>query len=171
MKDLPHTPVKFGLIGTGIHIFIFFIYYFIGANPLIEMYTIDIFILPVFLYFGIREYRDYNNNKLLSFGQGMTAGLILYVLIATLTAVFAYFFLEYGDSGLMESYVQNRITKLTGNEQKIIEEMGQASYDESLNQLKVTTSKTLALDNFLKRIAIGFLLTSIISMVMKRKQK
>ncbi|WP_109832259.1 DUF4199 domain-containing protein [Reichenbachiella versicolor] len=171
MNSLFNTSIKFGLIGSGIYMFIFMIYYFSGANPLVEMYIINIFILPIFLYFGIREFRDYRNGSLLSFGQGMSLGVILYVLIATLTSAFTFVFLEFIDSSLVENFIQVRIDDLVSNKDKTVEELGQEMFNEQVMKIENNDAKDLVLDSFLKRVLLGFFLTTVISLVMKKTER
>ena len=170
MKSLHSIAVKFGLIGSAVHIGIFLVHYFSGGNPFVDMYMMDIFILPVFLYFGVREFRDYHNARQLEFWQGMTLGLVLYVLLALLTAGFGFVFIEALDTDLVASYQQERINNLLENKESIISRMGTDKFNEAIFHAKKVTSKSIALDNLLKRIGMGFLLTSVISIVMKRKK-
>ncbi len=171
MAPLVKVPVRFGLMGVGVLLGIFLIYYFSGNNPLIEMDMLDLFIVPIFLYFGVREYRDNFNNGKMEFWQGMTAGLFIYMIIAAVFSGVLFLFLEYLDTSLAESYIDSKLAELSDSEQKIIEEMGQASYDEMVTSTTATTVKVLVLDTFLRKVAIGFFLTSVISIVMKRKNK
>ena len=171
MSALVKVPVRFGLMGIGVLIVIFIVYYFSGSNPLLEMSMLDLFIIPIFLYFGIREYRDNYNNGSMEFWQGMTAGLLIYLLIATVFSAFLFLFLKFLDTSLAQAYIDTKLGELAASETKIVDEMGRDSYENLILTTKNTTTEALTLDNFLRKIAIGFFLTSVISVIMKRKNK
>ncbi|MFY0627896.1 MAG: DUF4199 domain-containing protein [Reichenbachiella sp.] len=171
MPPIFKSSVKFGAIGAGVIAFIFLAYYVLGSNPLIEMDMIDVFILPIFLFFGIKEYRERYNNQLLEFWQGMTVGFFVYTTMATVSAVFIWIFIDAIDVSLTENFVSDRLASLHEIKNKIIEEMGQDSFAETVREVGNTSSIDVAMDGFLKKLVIGFLLTSVISVIMKRKSE
>ncbi len=170
MPSIIKIPVKFGALGAAVIVLIFLVYYFMGSNPVIEMDMLDLFILPIFLFFGIKEYRDRFNQGLLEFWQGMTVGFFVYILIAGLSALFIWVFIDLIDTSIVEEYIADRLKGLHEIKEKIIEEMGEDLFHESVDKVGNTTSRDIALDGFLKKSAIGFLLTSVLSVVLKRKK-
>lgn len=164
------VSVKFGLLGAAVNIVIFLVYFFLGYNPLLEMGALDIFILPVFLFFGVKEYRDVVNGRLLDFWQGMTVGFIIYSFIAVIFAMFIWLFLEI-DTALVEEYISDRLHKTHESKEMIIDKMGQGAFDDTVREIGNMTISDLVLDGLFKKAGIGFLLTSLITVVMKRKDK
>lgn len=166
-----YTPIKFGVTGAALIISMFLVFYFSSANPLVEMGMFDFFILPIFLFLGIKEYRDTFNNKLLEFWQGMTLGFFCYLVIAILTSLFILFFVTVINPDVLDTYVVSRLEILESGRENIIEKMGENSYQESLLEIKNITLSDVILDNFLKKTMIGMLLTIMISIITKRKPK
>ena len=164
-------PIKFGIAGSVLIITMFLVFYFSSTNPLIEMGMFDFFILPIFLFLGIKEYRDTFNNKLLEFWQGMTIGFICYLTIALVTSLFVLFFVTVINPDIFDTYVASRLEILEEGRVNIIEKMGEASYQESFLEIQQISLSDIILDNFLKKSMIGMLLTIMISIIVKRKPK
>lgn len=165
------TPIKFGITGAVLIITMFLVFYFSSANPLVEMGMFDFFILPIFLFLGIKEFRDTFNNKLLEFWQGMTLGFICYLVIAILTSLFILIFVTVINPEVLDTYIASRLDILEGGKANIIEKMGEASYQESFVEIQQISLTDVILDNFLKKTMVGMLLTIMISIIMKRKPK
>lgn len=163
------VPAKFGAFGAAMIIIMFFIFHFSGSNPLTEMSLFDFFIIPIFLFFGIKEFKDTYNQKLLEYWEGMTAGFVVYFSIAILTSLFIFLFMHLSESDIMDDYIANKLEILEGKKDGIIEEMGEETYLESEKGIKGTSIFVITLDNFLKKTFIGLLLTIAIAVIMRRK--
>lgn len=165
MKPLIKVPVKFGLIGAGVCMLMFFIQYWTDTNPLLEMQVFSLFILPVFLYFGFKEYRDTFNNGLMSFSEGMTIGLIIYLLIGTIYGLFLVGILNILDTGvIMEEYIATNLQKLEESKSQFSQKEFDESYQDNLNSTIYTPIK----DIIVRTVLIGFLLTSLLSTILKK---
>lgn len=165
MKPLIKVPVKFGLIGAGICVLMFFIQHWSDTNPLLEMQVFSLFILPIFLFFGFKEYRDTFNNGLMSFSEGMTIGLIIYLLIGTLYGLFLVVTLNILDTTvIMDEYMATNLQKLEESRSQFSQQQYEESYQDHLN----TTIYTPIKDIIMRTVIIGFLLTSLLSTILKR---
>jgi len=171
MNTLFRTPLKFGLMGTGVIILMFFVYQFTGSNPLIEMRIFDFFIIPIFLFFGIKDFRDADNSGLMEFWQGMTAGFIIYGCIAVIYSAFLWLAVSLISPNMLEEYIAQSLKVLNENSEKLIGQMGQENFDTSYLDVGKTTTFDLVLDSLVKKAGIGFFLTSLIATVLKKKEK
>jgi len=169
VKPIMKVPLKYGTIGAGMIALMFFIFYAAGTNPLVEMQLFDFFILPVFLFFGLKEYRDAYNQRLMEFWQGMTVGFIVYFTIALLSSSLTWVFVQWVDSSLLASYIANSLSELDQKKVEIIKRMGEDTFLTSQQGVRATNIFDLALDSFLKKTAVGLLLTIMISVIMRRK--
>ena len=163
------VPAKFGAFGAIMIIAMFCVFYFTESNPLTEMGLFDFFIIPIFLFFGIKEFKDSYNHKLLEFWQGMTAGFVVYFSIAILTSLFIFIFLNLSGSEMMDDYVANKLEILAEKKSGIIEEMGEETFLNSEKDILSVSIFDVTLDNFLKKTFIGLLLTIMIAVIMRRK--
>ncbi|SMD33242.1 Protein of unknown function [Reichenbachiella faecimaris] len=171
MKPLFKVPFKFGLIGAAINIAMFFVLHWTGSNPLMEMRVFDFFIIPVFIFFGIKEFRDTFNQGLMEFWQGMTVGFFIYGSIALLYAVFLWMALQLADVEMLQSYITESLNVIKENKDILTEEMGADNYQSSYNEVSKTTALDIATDSLVKKAGIGFLLTSLLSTILKKQPK
>lgn len=173
MKSLPPivaVPVKFGLVGGAMTILLFLVIYFLGQNPLLVYGNFDFsfLLLPVFIFFSIKEFRDYKNHKQLGFWQSMAVGIISYVTMALISAFFIWFFLNFINSELVSGYIADRIQLIVHMKGELIEKLGTEMYEKTYHELESTTAYVIALDDFLKKIFIGLFLTLILSVILRK---
>ena len=167
------VPLKFGLVGAGIAILLFLLLYFLGKNPLIIYGNFDFsfLLIPVFIFFSIKEFRDYKNNRELLFWQGMSVGFINYFVIALVSALFIYIFLSFVDLELVSGYVADRMQIMNEMKGEMVKQMGEDVFTRTYAELGNTTAYVIALDDFLKKIVIGLFLTIIISVLLRRSNE
>ena len=169
IKDLAKLSLRYGAIGVLLIIIMFLVFYYSGQNPLDELQMFDLFIIPVFIFFGIKEFRDRFNGRFLKFWQGMTAGFITYTSYALGSALFIWLFIEWIDPSLVSAYVEGSLKTLEETRTTIVEEMGAEAYISTYDDVKDTSQNDLILDSIFKKMIVGFMITSVVSVVLKRK--
>ena len=167
-NKLVAIPLRYGVIGGGIVIFLFLIFYFMNLNPLVNIKMIDMLILAIFIFFALKEYRDRCNNRQLHFWQGMTGGVINYLTIAVISAIFILVMTVIIDPQMTTNYIESRLALLNENKQTLIETMDEKAYQDAVAGVKETTAVDLALDDFLKKSMIGLFLTIIIAVILRK---
>jgi hypothetical protein len=167
-SQLYKVPLKYGFAGGAISIVLFLTLYFSEGEPLSNIRIFDFILIPLFVFFTIKELRDYKYNGKLLYWQGMTAGFVCYLLIALISAFTIWIFLDIVDPALFVAHKQENIAILTNESAKWIEQLGQADYKKTLADLHTVTPFSLAADDFLKKILTGLLLTTVIAIVLKR---
>lgn len=170
IKETLKLSSRYGAIGTVLIIIMFLVFYYSGENPLEESQIFDLFIIPIFIFFGIKEFKDRFNGGLLQFWQGMTTGFFIYTTYALGSSFFIWFFTEWIDPNLVSTYVDSSLASLEENRTTIVEEMSAESYIQTYNDVKKTSQYDLILDSILKKIIIGFMITSVVSVVLKKKE-
>ena len=166
-NPLVNVPLKFGTLGGGLVILMFIITYFLGKNPLIDLKFFDFIIIPIFIFFSLKEFRDFRNGGILHFWQGMTIGVLNYLALAVLSAIFTLVFLSFIDSQLIDLYIEDRVTIIDLKKEELIEQMGEETYVKSREDVLSISSGVLALDDFLKKCLIGFMLTIPLSVLLR----
>jgi hypothetical protein len=167
-NKLLSVPLKYGLIGGGISIILFLIFYFLQLNPLVNIKMLDLLLLAIFLFFALKEFRDVYNDKKLHFWQGMTAGMVNYLSIALISALFILVMTVIIDPQLTTNYIASRTALLNENKQMLVDTMDAVTFDEAMAGVKGTTGFDLALDDFLKKSIIGLFLTIIIAVILRK---
>jgi len=167
-NKLVAVPLKYGMLGGFIVILLILIFYFLDLDPLIKIKVADLFILSIFIFFSLKEFRDRYNNRQLHFWQGMTGGAINYLTIALISAVFILVMTVIIDPEITTKYIESRIALLNENKQTLVETMDEETYEEALAGVRETTGLDLAVDDFLKKSIIGLFLTTIIAVILRK---
>lgn len=169
-NPLVTVPLKYGLVGGLLSVILFICLYFVGKNPLVIYRDFDFsfLLLPIFIAFSVKEFRDRWNDKSLKFGEGMTVGFLNYIIIAIISAIFIWIFLSSIDPELLKGYISDRSSFLIAMKGQMIEKFGEDVYLKTLADIQESTAFVIALDDFLKKIIIGLFLTIIISVIFKR---
>jgi hypothetical protein len=167
-NTLVNVALKYGLIGGSLVIGLILFLYLMDKNPLSNARYSDLFVLLIFILFGIKEYRDVYNNKVLHFWQGMTVGTITVLVIAILSSVCIAVLCSL-DMELLTSFVAEKIEFVNQNKASLIEAIDERAYLDTIRGLRETTVIDMALDDFLKKTLIGLILSIIISVIFRKK--
>jgi hypothetical protein len=162
------VPLKYGVIGGGLVILLFLVFYFLGRNPLIEIRFVDILLLAIFIFFSNKEFKDRYNNKELHFWQGVTIGMITYFSIAIISALFILLLTVVIDPDLTTNYIETRIELLNENRETLVDSINEQAYMDALAGVKGTSPVDLAFDDFLKKSIIGLFLTIVIAVILRK---
>ncbi len=162
------VALKYGIAGGAFFIILFLILYYTNENPLIYSKLIDVFILLIFLVFAIREFRQVYNNGKLHFWQGMSVGILTYIGMAMISAVFIYIITTIVDPQLLTHYIESRMIMLEENKDTLIETINEQAYLKSISGVKNTTAFDLALDDFLKKSITGLIITIAVSVIFRK---
>ncbi|AHM62544.1 hypothetical protein D770_21475 [Flammeovirgaceae bacterium 311] len=162
------TGLKYGITGGVLAIVFFLVMWLLKENPLGMLRLFDFVILPVFIFFTLKEFRDYRQGGKLTYSQGMTVSFVCYTSLALISALFIFIFLTYADTGLLLRHQQENLAVLTDDSQRWIDELGQQTYDKAIEEVKRTSALDLALDDLIKKIFIGLFLTGIITLFLKK---
>jgi len=162
------VPFKYGLAGGIISVLLFLVLQWTGENPLIKGSLFGFFFIPIFVFFAVKEFKKYYGGGFLHFWQGMSIGFFTYMLLAIISALFVWIYLEVINPQLLQDYITNRVELMAGSRANLIERLGQQTYDNSLASVRGATPWDLALDDFLRKVFAGFFITTIIAVVMRQ---
>jgi len=167
-NNLVRVPLRYGIIGGSVVILLFLIFYFLDFDPIVNIKIIDMFILAIFIFFALKEFRDRYNNRELHFWQGMTGGVINYLSIAIISALFILVMTVIIDPELTTKYIEGRIELLNQNRQTLVNTMDEETFLDAMAGVQETSPLDLALDDFLKKSIIGLFLTIIIAVILRK---
>ncbi|MCC5927843.1 MAG: DUF4199 domain-containing protein [Cyclobacteriaceae bacterium] len=167
-KPMLRNALRYGLAGAFISIFALFLMFFIDRNPLFYGRYFDIVLIPAFVVFSIRDFKVNQNNGTLHFWQGMSTGIIVYIIIAIATALFILLFTYIISPELFEAYIENRLELLAIKREHIIQSIDEESYNQTLKGLRNTQPWHLALDDILKKSIIGLFVTILFSIIFRK---
>lgn len=173
MKVRPFIKVGFlyGTVAGTLTLALFIATYYLGRHPLLISPFLDfrIFLFGVFLFFALKELRDYYNAGTLFFWQAFACGAIL-VMVASLVAATGVYFFGTLEKHFLETYINQMTIYLKNFDEFDIERIGREPYERNLMSLPATNNLQLASTYYIQGTILGFFLTIIFSVIM-RKQK
>jgi len=163
-------PLRYALVGVFLYGVLFLILYFMDYNPLVAGRPLDVgfLLIPVMIFFSIKDFKKNHNRGELRFWQGMTCGFVSYFGIALGTALFIYLFLTFGDPDVLAGYITDRVQLIQNSKQQITEQLGEAIYHEQLAKMEHTSAWVVAVDDFWKKLVIGLFLTILTAALMRK---
>lgn len=171
-KPLLQVPMKYGVIASGLLALLFVILYYSGKHPLFVPLFLDIrlIMLPVFMFFAMKDFRDSQNGGVLHFWQGLTIGFLTFITVGLLMSVFITLLSEYSSSFLSD-FISSNIELFEKKLKMLQEEKSRAIFQEQINKLPFTSTFDLALDYFFKTALIGVFLNIILAVVLRKQPK
>ncbi|GAB3658261.1 hypothetical protein GCM10028791_31080 [Echinicola sediminis] len=160
----------FGLAGGALCLLAFWVLFSIDLEPVDFTLFFACMITPVFVFIGIKNFRDNFNEGELIFAQGMTVGFVIYTLLALVTALGVALFLQINQD-IFVDYRSEKIAWLTGQETYITENISKEAFEETMRQNKEMSISDVVLDVFLKIFMLELFFTIIISIILKRTKK
>lgn len=172
MKSLFKIALRYGAIGGAIGSIALLVLFYMGRHPFLLPVIFDfrIILFAVFIFFALKEFRDYYQEGILYFWQGMVGSYVLIITSGGIGAFVTWIFASWNDR-FISSYVQTLMEQFTKNAAELVERVGKEAYEQQLLRLPQTTAGDLAADYFLKSIIIGLFLTIILSVILRRQPK
>lgn len=151
------TVLKFGSYGLLAGFIIFFIHLFFGIDNLDNSTNeilgyLSIFLSLSFIYFGIKHYRDSENDGLISLGKAIQIGVLIALLVGLGIAIADFIYTKFIDPSFFINYEQQLIDQ--GKEDEIVK----------------MTSTTAALFMLGLVTIIGFIISLISGIILQRKK-
>ena len=172
IPPLVRVPLKYGLLGGLLSVAFFISFYYFGKHPFLipPFFDIRILLIAIFLFFALKEMRDSFFDGVLYFWQGM-AGCLIYIITMALFGLAGVFAFGTFDPGFRTLYVDQGIAQIKSIPPESIAQIGEQAVNEVLNTLPSTTLSQLAFKYTGQTFTIGFFLTIIISVILRRQPK
>jgi hypothetical protein len=160
------------LISTGIPFLLFFL---MGGSEN-ENYNISeiigysaILLSMVFVFLGIKKYRDENNGGAITFWQGMKIGLLIVAIPSIAFGLFNLLYVEVLDPEFMDKYFQHHMDQAQAKMNAVEFEEMKAEMEAEMELFQKPIVQFGAM--FFSVFLIGFIVTIISSIVLKRDNK
>jgi len=146
--------------------------YYIGRHPLLTSPFLDfrILLFGIFIFFTLKEFRDYYQDGNLYFWQAMLGGWTV-ILIATIATSILLWLFGVWDNGFVDSYIAQVTAYLKSFPQGDIDRIGKEIYERNLMALPATNIFDLTQTYFMQGIVIGFFVNIILSAILRRQPK
>ncbi len=169
-SSLTKVALKYGLIGSLIPVLLFTVLHLLGKNPLLitKQIPFSLLLIPVLIFFCVKEFRDYRNSGELRFWQGLYLGFVNYILIALISAVFVWMFINYYKPEILEEFIDFNMLNFQEEKAGIVEQFDEDTYERLQIDIRGTTAYHIGLDEFIRNVLIGFFSTFIVSMFLRK---
>lgn len=170
MKTLLKVSLRFGVLAAFIGLALVIGLYYLDRHPLLIPVYMDfrIILFGVFIFFTLREIRDFHQNGVLYFWQGIFASFLFTLCYAVVTSLALLVFMHAVPEFLTE-YIALSTKQLQAIPAEVIETIGRAVYERNLEMLPATRPGDLSVLYFSQCLLISLFISIILSVVLRRQ--
>ncbi len=172
MKNL---VLRYGLYSAGVMVGVFLFTFFFVAKESEMGYKIaeivgysTILLSMVFVFLGIKKYRDENNGGSISFGEALKVGILIVLIPSVAFGLYNLFYIEVLDPNFMENYYQYSLEEYKASLEPADFEAMKAKMEKEKAMFQNTGMQFFLM--FLTVFIIGFIVSLISSMILKREK-
>lgn len=172
MNALAKVSLRYGVlagfIGSGLLIAL----YYIDRHPLVIPVYLDfrIILFGVFIFFTLREIRDYHQDGILYFWQGIIASFLFTICFAVITSLAIALFIQVVPAFLTE-YIDLTLAQMRSFPPEVIEAIGKDVYERNIEMLPSANASQLAVTYFVQSFLISLFISIILSVTLRRQPK
>jgi Protein of unknown function (DUF4199) len=146
--------------------------YYLGRHPLMTSPFLDfrILLFGIFVFFTLKEFRDYEQDGVLYFSQAMLGGLTVVMVTSIITSSLLFLFGKWEDR-FVSDYVTQVTAYLNSFSKEEINRIGKDVYVRNLGALPATNISNLAITYFVHGLLIGFFVNIVLSVISRREPK
>jgi hypothetical protein len=172
MKPIVRIPLINGLIAGVVGALLVIGLYYLGKHPFLFPVFMDfrIFLFGIFIFFTLKELREVFYDGFLYFWQGMVASFI-FTAVYAMVASGAIVIFTMAVPEFLKSYIDLNIAQLRNLPADIIQSIGKDVVDRNLKLLPSTDVTELAALYFWQSFLIGFFISIILSVILRRQPK
>jgi hypothetical protein len=169
---LMRIGARYGAIAAVLSISLMIVMFYLGRHPLMVAPFVDFRILlyGIFIFFALKEYREYHQEGILYFWQGMVGSFFVVLTAAVLGSLLLYAFGNL-ELNFVPSYVSAMTEYLKGFPEEDIERIGEEAYQRNLESLPATNMGQIALMYIVQSFAIGLFVSIILSVILRKQPK
>lgn len=164
------TAYQFGSLGGVFSIFSFILLTWLNPDPTNLNLVFGYLITPIAIFLAIKYFKEYSNKGLISFSEGMTVGFVTYVLLGLISGLGIWFILLIS-SDLFNKIQLSKLEVLSDNSEMIISQVGEQSFQTTLQSIQEMVPIDIALNDTLWKIIPGLFFTIIISIILRKQTK
>jgi len=164
--------LKYSLLCGIFLVGLFFISINFGSNPLLDSrhFWFDLGTYFLFIFFAGKEYKDFRNDGILHFWQGISIGFIVFI-PAILFFEGVLFITLQSSSDLLEMYKEGAEALMKANEEFYKEELGEEALNERYATIADITPAQLVQMTFRNKLFSAFLITPVVAIILRKKPK
>lgn len=170
IPPLARIPLAWGVLGAFIAVGFVVLFFQFGKHPFFipPFFDVRILIMAIFLYFALREVRDYFFGGLLFLWQGMGGCLVFLGVMSTLCWAGIYLYASMFPA-FVTTYVSQGLEQISKFSPTDVKQVGEAAVEEIRVNLAASTAATMATKYAGQNLMMGFFVTIIISVILRRQ--
>ncbi|MEP0984046.1 DUF4199 domain-containing protein [Ekhidna sp.] len=151
---------------------LFFISINFGSNPLLDSkhFWFDLGVYFLFIFFAGKEFKDFRNDGILHFWQGISIGFIVFLPAIIIFEVALYMTMEM-NSDMLKAYQKGAEALIKSNEAFYLEELGEEALNERYKAILEITPAQLVQMTFRNKLFSAFLITPVVAIILRKKPK
>lgn len=151
---------------------LFFVSLNFGSNPLLDVrhFIFDLAVFFLFIFFAGKEYKDFRNEGYLHFWQGISIGFIVFI-PAVLLFSFCFYVIFEQYPELIDGYKRSARAMIEDQWDFFSQELSEDQLNDQLTAVDAITTAQLVLMTVPKKLLTAFLITPVVSIILRKKPK
>lgn len=164
--------VRYGAIAAVLSIGLNVMMYYLGRHPVMISPFLDfrVFLYGVFIFFTLKEYRDFHNAGALHFFQGMLGSLVMVATAGVLGSVLYRIFGVF-EPDFVPEYIKLMTEYIRGFPEEEVARIGKDVIERNLEALPSTNMAQLASSYLVQSFGIGLFISILLSVVLRKEPK
>ncbi len=164
--------VRYGAIAAVLSIALNMAMFYMNRHPVMISPYLDfrIFLYGIFIFFSLKEYRDFHNEGALHFFQGMFGSFVLVATAGVLGSILYRIFGAF-ETNFIPEYVRLMTEYLKGWPEEDIARVGKETFERNLQGLPSTNMGQIATMYLVQSFGIGLFVSIIMSVILRKQPK
>ncbi|NJM93562.1 MAG: DUF4199 domain-containing protein [Cytophagales bacterium] len=150
---------KYGLVAAALNALAFGLYQLLGHEPYEALKFLNFILVPVFVFFSIRDFKRSQPGSELRLWQGLQVGLVAQLVLTVFSALFVFAYFQWLHPAALQEHIDLVLRTVQTNEQSYLESVGAQAYEDTLAQVTQIEAWTLAVDDLIRKTVTGLLFT------------
>lgn len=168
MKRYAHLLNGASLAGLASFTVFLLFYYAFGANPLGPIKFLVVVAPTVFYVFSLKKYRDDTLEGVMPFNLTMTPSVLFAFVYASMVSALLYFAMTLLDPNILDSHILNSLKQLGQTKEMMVELLGKARYEETLEEMKNINAGALAFSDFFSKFCTAAVFNLVIAAILRK---
>jgi len=166
------SSIKYSIICGVFLSALFFVSIKFGSNPLLDQrhFFFDLAVFFLFIYFAGKEFKDFKNAGIFYFWQGISIGFVVLVPSVVIFSIFLFVIFQQFPE-LIDQYREGAKLMVDAQRELYVETFGKEAIEEQYQQIENRTPFELIRRNAGWKTLTGFLITPVVSIILRRKPK
>jgi hypothetical protein len=171
-SPLLKIALRYGLVASVIGFALVVLLFYTNKHPFLIPVYIDfrIFLFGVFIFFALKEFREQYAQGILYFWQGMVGSYVFILSFAAATAL-AIYLLAWIDITFVSEFVRLFTEQASSIPKEELDRVGKEDFARNLSALSNTNGLNMAMLHFKQSLIIGFFISIIVTIILRKQPK